>query len=438
MSLPQDRQLLRLTALLQLERRAREAPDVAALGFLMVNDTHGIVAYRQAALWLAPGRIAALSGLAQPDRDAPFAAWLAGLLGRLAAGPGATEMRMLTEADAPSPQGWGDWLPARLIWLPLLHHGRFLGALALAREEPWTEGERRLLDILASGYGHALAGLQPRRAGRLPRPPLMAALLLGAVVGIGLLPVRDSVLAPAEVIAQDPMVVRAPLDGVVEQVHVRPNEAVGAGQLLLTLDPRRLQTQLEVARRASEVAEAELRQAMQGAVADPRARASIPMLQGRLEQQRAEVAFLQEQLARIEIRATQPGIAVFDDAHEWLGRPVVIGERIMQIADPLRTALEIRLPVADAIALEPGAEVRMFLNVNPEAPVPAELAFAAYRAQPGPDGVLAFRLRAHFPEGAAPLRIGLKGTAKLHGQEVRLAYHIFRRPLSAMRRWLGF
>ncbi len=438
MSLPQDRQLLRLTALLQLERRAREAEDAAALGFLMVNDTHGIVAYRQAALWLAPGRLAALSGLAQPERDAPFAAWLTGLLGRIAAAPGAAETQMLTAANAPKAEGWGDWLPAQLLWLPLAHRGRFLGALALAREEPWTEGERRLLDLLASGYGHALAALQPRRARRAPRRPLLAALALAAVVGIGLLPVRDSVLAPAEVIALDPMVVRAPLDGVVEALHVRPNEAVVAGQLLLTLDPRRLQTQLEVARRAAEVAEAELRQAMQGAVADPRARASIPMLQGRLEQQRAEVAFLHEQLARIEIRATQPGIAVFDDAHEWLGRPVVIGERIMQIADPGRTALEIRLPVADAIALEPGAEVRMFLNVNPEAPVPAELAFAAYRAQPGPDGVLAFRLRAAFAPDAAPLRIGLKGTAKLHGQEVRLAYHIFRRPLSALRRWLGF
>lgn len=438
MSLLQDRQLLRLSALLQLEQRAREAEDVPALGFLMVNDTHGIVAYRQAALWLAPGRLAALSGLAQPERDAPFTAWLTALLARLAAAPGAGETQVLTQATVPQPEGWAEWLPAQLLWLPLRHRGRWLGALVLAREEGWTEGEQRLLGLLAGAYGHALAALQPRRARPRLRRPLLAAVALLGMIGIGLLPVRDSALAPAEVIAQEPMVVRAPLDGTVEQVHVRPNEAVAAGQLLLTLDPRRLQAQLEVARRAAEVAEAELRQATQQAVTDARARASLPMLQGRLDQQRAEAAFLQDQLARIEVRATQPGVAVFDDANEWLGRPVVIGERIMQIADPARVALEIRLPVADAIALEPGAEVRMFLNVNPEAPVPATLSFASYRAQLGEDGVLAYRLRAAFPEGAAPLRIGLKGTAKLHGQEVRLAYHVFRRPLSTLRRWLGF
>lgn len=438
MSALQDRQLLRLTALLQLEQRAREAEDAAALGFLMVNDTHGVVAYRQAALWLAPGRVAALSGLATPERDAPFTAWLATLCGRIAAGPRGAEAHVLTAEDAPQAEGWAAWLPARLLWLPLRHRGRLLGALALAREEGWTEGERRLLGLLSGTYAHALAALQPRRARPALRGPLLAALVTVSLAGIGLLPVRDSVLAPAEVIAQDPMVVRAPLDGAVEHMHVRPNEAVVAGRLLLSLDPRRLQTQLEVARRAAEVAEAELRQATQQAVADPRARASVPVLQGRLDQQRAEVAFLQDQLARIEIRATRDGVAVFDDGNEWLGRPVAIGERIMQIADPARVALEIRLPVADAIALEPGAEVRMFLNVNPEAPVPGTLAFAAYRAQPGPDGVLAYRLRADFAEGTAPLRIGLKGTAKLHGQEVRLAYYVFRRPLSALRRWLGF
>jgi hypothetical protein len=164
----------------------------------------------------------------------------------------------------------------------------------------------------------------------------------------------------------------------------------------------------------------------------------VPVLQARLEQQRAETGYLRDLLARIELRAARDGIAVFDDPNEWLGRPVTTGERILLVADPARVALEIRLPVADAIRLEPGAEVRLFLNTDPGAPVPAVLEQAGYRAQPGPDGVLGFRLKAQFPAGAAPLRIGLKGTAKLYGEQVTLAQYLLRKPISALRTWLGY
>jgi hypothetical protein len=158
----------------------------------------------------------------------------------------------------------------------------------------------------------------------------------------------------------------------------------------------------------------------------------------RLDQQRAEAGYLRDLLARVEIRAARSGIAIFDDPNEWLGRPVNIGERIMQVADPGRVELEIRLPVADAIRLEPDAEVRFFLNIDPRAPVPALLDVVGYRAQPGPDGVPAFRLKARFAETAPLLRIGLRGTAKLYGEEVPVAWYVFRKPLAALRTWLGY
>ena len=50
MSTPLNLQLLRLSTLLQLEQRARQA-GAAELRFLMVNDTATVVPYQQAALW---------------------------------------------------------------------------------------------------------------------------------------------------------------------------------------------------------------------------------------------------------------------------------------------------------------------------------------------------------------------------------------------------
>jgi multidrug efflux pump subunit AcrA (membrane-fusion protein) len=436
------RQLLRLTGVLQLETRARAA-SADELAFVMVNETLGVVRYRQALLWRsAPlNRIVAVSGVAMPDPQAPFVVWASRLCRELEDRTFAA-MRELTADDVTQKlrAEWSEWLPPYLVWIPL---PPALGALVLAREEPLGEAERALLVFLADAYAHAWQvrlGRQSFRerahAAAWKRVAAAAAAVL--LLAVAFVPVRQSVLAPAEIMPRAPAVIRAPLDGVVDSVFVKPNEAVTEGQALFALDPRRLRNQLEVALRAQEAADTELRQAKQFAVVDTKVRASLPGLQGKLDQLKAEVAYLKDQLERIDVRAPRAGLAVFDDPNDWLGRPVAIGERVMLVADAEKVEIEARLPVADAIDLDIGGPVRLFLNIDPQRPRVAVLTFVSYQAQRGVDGTLAYRVKARLAEDEALPRIGLKGTAKLYGAEVPLAYAIFRRPMSAVRQWLGF
>ena len=66
-----------------------------------------------------------------------------------------------------------------------------------------------------------------------------------------LIPVRQTSLAPAEVIALDAEAVAAPIDRVVKTIHVRPNQAVQVGQPLFSLDDTTLRNRLEVAQNRS-------------------------------------------------------------------------------------------------------------------------------------------------------------------------------------------
>ena len=50
--------------------------------------------------------------------------------------------------------------------------------------------------------------------------------------------------------------------------------------------------------------------------------------------------------------------------------------------------------------------------------------------------VLAYRLKARLTGEELP-RIGLKGTARIYGEPVPLAYAVFRRPFAALRQWAG-
>lgn len=451
MNPPPDRRLIALSALVEIEKRARAAETPEALGFLMVNDTHMVVPYRQAVLYrVDTGAIQALSGLATPDPDAPFTRRLTGLLRALVRREPPTAPRALDlagfAAASETPEAQEDaraflaaHLPARLALVPLTRGGRTLALLLLAREEPFGTPETQILGHLADAYAHAWAALVGggRRRPIATRKRLVTGVAALAAAFVLALPVRQSVLAPAEIVAEDAALVRAPVDGVVEAIHVPPNARVAEGDLLVTLDGRELQARLEIARQQLAVAEAELRQARQQAVFDDRSRAQIAILEGRREQHAAEAAFVEDTLARIRMTAPRDGIAIYDDPDDWEGRPVALGERIMRIADPRAQALEIHLAVGDAIVLEPGAEVAFFLNIDPADPVPATLVRAGYRASPTPEGVMAYRLRADFAADDPRLRIGLRGTAKLYGERTSLFLYLLRRPIAAARVWIG-
>ena len=440
-------QLLRLGTLLQLARRARQAASRPELGFIIVNETHQLVPYRLAVLARAGGgrrRVAAISGSPGVEHTAPFTQWLGRLFKDVERSAAAGAPKTLEAGDLQKSIGkdWDEWLPRHGLLVPLRAERGALGTLLLTRDRPWTQGEQVMLAELADGYAHAWASLENKSSGRVRRylaglvRPLQLIVLL-ALVGLLFLPVRLSALAPAEIVPLRPTIVRAPLDGVVDHMEVLPNAVVAKGDLLLSLDPRALSNQLDVAQKTLAIAQAEYRQAAQQAVFDDRSRAQLAVLKVKADQRQAELDYVQSLLDRIKVTATRDGIAVYGDPDDWAGRPVALGERIMEIADPASSEIEVWLPVADAITLDPGSEVEMFLNVSPDAPIKARLRQASYEAEQSAEGVLGYRLRAELADPADKPRIGLRGTAKLYGAQVSLAYYLLRRPLAAGRQLLG-
>jgi multidrug efflux pump subunit AcrA (membrane-fusion protein) len=309
------------------------------------------------------------------------------------------------------------------------------GGLWLARDLPWNPSEQVLLSQLGDTYSHAWLALQPRKPWRL-RWTRKRQVALVAVVLLGLLiPVRQSVLAPAEVVPLGGRVVAAPLDGVIAEFLVKPNQTVKAGDLLLRFESTTLRAQADVAARALGVAEAELKANSQRSFADAESSSKIDLLAARVEQKRAERDYARELLKRSEVRAERAGIAVFADAERWTGKPVQTGERLMEIADPTQAELRIELAVGDAISLEPGAQVALFLDSDPLQRHLARLERAAYEAQPTAGGQLAYRLDASFQQ--TPPRIGLRGTAKVFGDRAPLALYLLRKPLAGLRQSVG-
>ncbi len=442
-----------LLSLLEMGRRARMAATADELAFMLVNGTHSLSPYRQAALWWSDTGVQALSGVVQPDHNAPYVDWLKALFKCQPLGDGLPTRVALADLPEDVRSTWADWLPAHGLIVPLPGNpaGNPTGALLMARDEEWSDAELALLQEWSQIWLHAwrarTAGLGSR-SWRQWRQWLnfrdadrvwyrrKVSWVVGAVLLFLFAPVRTTVLASGEVVPAQPVVVRAPIEGVIERFDVQPNSTVKKGQSLFEFDPVLIETRVNVARQSLETALAQYRQTSQMALTDPKYKIELAAQAGSIEEKRAEFEYLKDQKQRSAVKAPAEGVALFDDPSSWVGKPVAIGERIMRIAKPGDAEVEAWLPIADAVDLKPGDSIVLYLQSDPLSPVSAQLNFFSHEAVQRPDGVYAYRVRGTIDPDQSP-RVGLKGTAKITGRWTVLSYWILRRPLAVIRTTLG-
>ncbi|MDP2699739.1 efflux RND transporter periplasmic adaptor subunit [Thalassospira sp.] len=435
------------TVLLGIERSLRHAPDLTAWRFTAVSEPRRLIPYQQAVLVERSGthrlRVAAVSNVASIDRNAPYILYVERMLSALDKAGGLTKATGLSPANIPEnlvPE-WSEFLPAHLFWQPLeAMDGTALGGLVLMRAEPWQDAEPVLLDQLADAMGHAWQALRKTRRNTPKKPVIKRGMVAGGAVALLaalFVPVPQSVIAPADVIPRDALPVSAPIRGVIHDIHVRPNAEVRQGDVLFSFEDAELRANHQVAMRAVDEAGAELRRVSQQAFGDAKGRAEIALMQARLAMREEQAAYSNYQLSQVQVIAPQDGIAIFSDPNRWRGRPVSVGEQVMLVARPQNAEIAIFIPVSDAINLRPGADVRLFLDVDPLRSFPAVLELSSYQPMESAEGVLAYRAVARFEDQENPPRIGLKGSARISGDAVPLALFLFRRPLSALRQMIG-
>lgn len=435
-----------LIELLALQRTVQAASSEAQASFIIVNRTASVAPYDQATLLRghepAKLKVTRVSHVSEVDRTAPQVAWMERLAAQWSRRMDREAAWACACADLPADlqQDAADLVPPQLLVLPLRSaRSACLGLLVLGRQTPWSDAEIALLDFLAASYGTSLEALQGRAGWSLPkglngRAPWIAA---GVLFAAGWIPVRLSVLAPAEVQPRAAFIVTAPFDGVISRVTVTPNQAVRQGDVLAHMEATDLRGAQEVSRKTLEVAQAELRRSQQAAFQDVRGSGDLAQLRAQVDLRRQELDYASTRHRNTELVSARDGVAILGDPDQWKGRPVKVGERILQIADPQQVEITVMVPVKDAITLEPGHEVRVFLDASPLDPLRARIHHATYEPVTIGQEAPAYKVTAHLESAQLPARIGLRGTARVYGERVSLAYFLFRRPLTSLRQWLG-
>lgn len=446
---PVDHRVYLLSNVLSVGKEARLSESVTELTYVIANDTHRLIPYAQAVVAEKVkdlnSTILTVSSVKKHDVNAVYNQWLEQLLNYLFLNQKSNTSRVIDFSQLPE-----NLLPSDndrhakyALWCPLYTRNATENGVLFLRDSPWQESEQVIIDTIVDIYRHAWKGLKPEKTNLFSyirqslQKNLVRSIIAISVIAALFIPVHLTTLAPAEVVAAQAEIVASPMQGVVNKVLVTPNQKVKQGDLLFNLENTQLQSEAEVAQKALEVARVDYLRASQQSFANINAQAELKYLKAKIDEQLAALNYAKTRLSRAEIHAHKNGIAVFNDPDFWRGRPVQVGERVMFLANPKEVVIQIWLPVADAVTLDLGADVRLFLNVDPNNPLKATLFRTAFEPEQRPDQTIAFRLRARLSNGQNIPRIGLRGTAKLYGKSVSLGYFLFRRPYAAVREFIG-
>jgi hypothetical protein len=317
---------------------------------------------------------------------------------------------------------------AAVYTILLVKAGKPVGALCLerSRTDPLPRAEVTLCENIGALLGpqlvlrrevgrawplkiaHALReALQPLTGPGHRLAKVAAGSTLALLTAAALIPGDYRVSAPARLEGAMQRVLVAPSEGYLKQAHVRPGDRVKEGQLLAEMADEDLK--LELRKAQSAVAQLETSYGVAMVSGD---RAEIGMLQARLDEARAQLALVDQQLDRVRITAPFDGVVITGDLTQSLGAPVKKGESLLTLAPEhdFRVMLEVDERDIGEIAL--GRSGSLALTALPGRP----LAFEVHRITPvatAGEGRNFFEVEARVREKSEDLRPGLQGVGKV-------------------------
>jgi RND family efflux transporter MFP subunit len=324
-----------------------------------------------------------------------------------------------------------------LCTVPLAQGGRFHGALTFERgaDQPFRPSELQLIEaaISLSGptlialhrddrwFGAKLQAAATRRLGELIGPRHVALKLVTAVVVLlvaflALARGDFRVAADAVLEARVLRAAVAPFDGYVPEASVRAGDLVSEGQVLAALDDRELV--LEQSRWRSELEQ--LRKQYRRALGD-RDAPQVGIFGAQIEQATAQLALVESQLAKTQIRSPFDGVVVTGDLSQQLGSPVQRGQVLFEVAplDEYRLVLEVDERDIDEIAV--GQAGSLVFTAFPDDSFSFQVEKLTPVSEPS-EGRNTFRVEARLEDAPPRLRPGMEGVGKVSADRRRLLW----------------
>lgn len=267
------------------------------------------------------------------------------------------------------------------------------------------------LRLAESAGGLAAWALGPRHLGA----KLVALLLvaLSAVAAMTEAPLR--ITADARVEGAVRRIIAAPFAGYVETAAIKAGDSVAKGDLLAALDDREMRLELLRWQTLRDQRRREYERAF-----SERDRATSGIVSAQLAQAEAEIALLEERLARTRLTAPFDGVVLAGDLDQSVGAAVERGQVLFEIAPADAYRVTLLVDERDLAEIETGQRGQLVLAALPGLAFHIAVGRVTAVAEVD-DGLNVFRVQAKLEGDAARLRPGMEGVAKVAVGERSLA-----------------
>lgn len=420
----------------RLHLKAFKAKSIQTLIFIILNDTVPIVRYDRAVLWkLKPKgegspELLGVSGQSQVKKSSDLSRFWVDTIKQL---KNIDKPQLISDPNIPPDHS--------VLWLPIFSYEKLALGLWLERwnGEKWSPHDIELLGFLMQGYGAAWERLTKRFTFKVLTEKPVPAVLLGVLFLTMFLRIPLRVVAPCEVVPKDPTVITAPLEGIIEKIMVQPGDAVKKGDILFEYDKRVPLQELRVEQKKVEIIKSEVDRATAQSYKDKKALNELAIQALKLQKEQLELELAEYRASQLNVKAPSDGIAMFENPDEWHGKPVRIGEKVMVLSDAFKTKVRMWIPEEDNIIIDINKPIKVFLNVHPATSIPAKIIYVSNYTSVTEKAVTSFVAEADWiNEQQHDVKLGLKGTAILYGENVSVFYWIIRKPWAYVRRYIGF
>jgi RND family efflux transporter MFP subunit len=334
----------------------------------------------------------------------------------------------------------GDVLPSRsaharlaaqgggphILTVPLTIHGHVTGAIVLERDEPIDQPTIDVVEAVAGLVGPVLGQLHTSERwvstialhiiGRTARQlfgPERYVLKLAtlAIVAIALFfstfHIDYQVSGKATVEGEVRRTIASGLDGYIASERARAGQVVHQGDVLATLDDSEMNLQ-----RLRWIATRQQHQLELDKALASGARADVVIDSAQVAEASAEIALLDEQLARAKIVAPFDGLITNGDLSQSVGMPVQRAQVLFEIAPLDSYRVIVRVPDSDIAQVQPGNAGKLALSALPDRRFPLHIVRITPIAEQE-EGDNTFHVEARLDDISPQLRPNMEGVAKL-------------------------
>jgi multidrug resistance efflux pump len=206
----------------------------------------------------------------------------------------------------------------------------------------------------------------------------------------------------------------APFEGFVAASYVRAGDIVRKGQPLCLLEDRDLKLERDRWNAEREQRLRELREAMAAHEVT-----QVQIIRAQVEQAQAELALVEEKLARARVVAPFDGIVISGDLSQLIGSPVELGKKLFEVAPLDNYRVVLQVDETDIGYVRAGQGGRLLIaGIAGDA-----LTFKVTKVTPvatATDGQNFFRVEAQLADLPPNLRPGMQGVGKVSVGERRL------------------